>query len=323
MTDDGKTTIPFDRIARVSEDEIKSYLNALVEEYRNITITDLPEICEQFPLWAYPVRIIAGLTKSNVYFFLTRDGDPKENKVEVYTTTKVRDLVRVMDAFDLKADQVAKILGIKSAVAIWIKMAKAGEFSDDVAKTDAITQVKAHYQSLASKGKIEPKNLADVEVVQYLPPASFLENHVDSTELRDKIIQTLENAKCEIMASGWLDTYLLDLLQRKSKAGVKMRIITKQPDKGGPMPNRTAYKRIVEIAQVRRNDLWHFRMIICDAKEIVVSSADLTTHSLTQNFEAGIWTSSPIMVQRAIQLFEKVWNHKDTIDVNQELKDQK
>jgi hypothetical protein len=323
MTGNGKTTIPFGGDARVSEGEIKSYLNTFVEEYRNITTTDLPEVCEQFPLWAYPVRIVAGLTKSNVYFFVTRDGDPKENKIEICTTSNVRNLVKVMDAFDVKGNEVAKILGIADAIAHWIKAAKAGEFDDNAAKTEAATQVRRHYQNLASTGVIERFIFSDVIASQYLPPVSFLENHVDSTELRDKIIQMLEEAKLEIVASGWLDTYLLDVLQRKSKSGVKIRVLTKKPDKDGPMPNRTAYKRIAEIAQVKRNDLWHFRMIICDLKEVIVSSADLTTHSMTQNFEAGLWTSSPVIVQRAFQLFERVWNHGDTIDVNQEIRDQK
>lgn len=323
MTGDGKTTTPFKRDTRTSEEEIRSYLNAFVEEYRNITKTDLPEHYERFPLWAYPVRIVAGITGSNVYFFVTRDSDPKENRIEICTSSNVRDLARVMDAFDLKPDEVVKILDIGSAIADWIKTAKAGEFDDNAAKTDAVEQVKRHYRNLAYSGVIEPRRFSEIKLTQYLPPINFLENHVDSTELKDKIVQMLEDAECEIMAAGWLDTYLLELLQKKSKAGIQIKIITKKPDKDGPMPNRTAYKRIVEIAQVRRNDLWHFRMIICDGKEVVVSSADLTTHSLTQNFEAGLWTSSPFIVQRAVQLFEKVWNHVDTIDVNQELKDQK
>lgn len=323
MTGDGKTTIPFKGDARTSEEEIRSYLNTFAEEYRNITVTDLPELCERFPLWAYPVRMVAGITKTNAYFFVTGDGNPKENRIEICTTSNVRDLARVMDAFDPKPDEVAKILGIATTIAIWIKTAKAGEFDDNAAKTDAVELVKRHYQNLALAGAVEPKRFSETKLTQYLPPMSFLENHVDSSELKDKILQMLEEAKCEIMAAGWVDTYLLDILQKKSKAGIKIRIITKKPDKDGPMPNRTAYKRIAEIAEVRRNDLWHFRMIICDGKEVIVSSADLTTHSLTQNFEAGLSTSSPFIVERAIRLFEKVWNHEETIDVNKELKDQK
>ena len=319
MNSDFKAKIPFKREVRVNEKEIQGYLPTFVDEYRNITLTDLPYLYDQFPLWSYPVRIVAGITQSNVYFFITRDGNPSENRTEIYGIPQRRELARVWDDLEIQIDRVASVLKIASSISTWYKQAKEGGFDDNAAKADAAEQVTRHYRMLADKGEVSPHKFSEAKVPEYLPPVIFLENHVESTELKDKIKQMLEGAKQEIMIAGWLDTYMLDELQKKNKEHIPIQIITRQPDKGGPMPNRTAYKRITEIAQVRRNELWHFRMLICDKKEVLVSSADLTTHSLTQNFEAGLWTSSPAIVDRAVVLFGKVWNHKETIDVNQEV----
>jgi len=109
-------------------------------------------------------------------------------------------------------------------------------------------------------------------------------------------------------------------LQKKNKEGILIRVMTKKPDSNSPQPVRTMYKELVNIALVRRNNLRHFRLIICDNKEVLISSADLTTHGLSQNFEAGIWTGSPIVIKQALDLFEHVWQHEETVDVNQELR---
>jgi len=321
MSPDEKRKIPFKDSVRASKQEVQEYLSKFFEEYRTITSTDLPETCDRFPLWAYPVRLIAGITRAKVYVFITRDGDPVETRVEVFDDTQRRELNQVMDAFTPQLEAVAKIVDVRSAIYAIAKDAKEGEFNDDVARSDATQLIEAHYKILADSKQIEPISYStEAKMPQYVPPITFMENHIESNELRSKIEHMLKEAKREIMVSGWFDTILLDILQEKSKEGVSIQILTNKPDPTGPKPNRTAYAKIPEIAQVRRNDLWHFRMIICDGREALVSSADLTTHSLSQNYEAGIWTSSPIIVKRAIALFKRVWLHKDTIDVNQEAK---
>jgi len=321
MSPDEKRKIPFKDSVRASKQEVQGYLSKFFEEYRTITSTDLPETCDRFPLWAYPVRLIAGITRAKVYVFITRDGNPVETRVEVFDDTQRRELSQVMDAFTPQLEQVAKILNVRSAIYAIAKDAKEGEFNDNIARADATQLIEAHYRILADFKQVEPiSHSSKAKRPQYASPITFLENHVESNELRSKIEQMLKEATREIMISGWFDTILLDILQEKSKEGVSIRILTNKPDPTGPKPNRTAYAKIPEIAQVRRNDLWHFRMIICDGREVLVSSADLTTHSLSQNYEAGIWTSSPIIVKRATTLFEKVWQHKNTIDVNQETK---
>ena len=318
-----KQQLPFGEGARASKKEIQAYLNTFIEEYRNITKVDLPQLCERFPLWAYPTRVVAGVTSSKVYVLITRDGDPKETRVEIYESSTFSKLGQVMDVFKPHQEEVAKILGIDSAVSILCKEADENQFSDDIARSDAVALVKKHYKVIEASGKVSPKKFFAAKLSEYVPPVSFLENHIESSELKNKIQEMLGEAKKEIMVSCWLDTFLLEIFQRKSKEGVKIRVLTKKPGSRSPTPVKTAYKKLVDIAEVKRNNLRHFRIIICDRKQVLISSSDLTTHSLSQNFEAGIWTSSPIVVRRAVKLFERVWKNKDTVDVNQEQQNRK
>ena len=57
----------------------------------------------------------------------------------------------------------------------------------------------------------------------------------------------------------------------------------------------------------------HFKMLIFDCKEVYVGSANLTGAGIgmkaepTRNFEAGILTDTPEIVNAAIEEFDKVW----------------
>lgn len=58
----------------------------------------------------------------------------------------------------------------------------------------------------------------------------------------------------------------------------------------------------------------HFKMIVFDCKEVYVGSANLTGAGIgmksetTRNFEAGILTDDPQMVDQAMDQFDSVWN---------------
>ena len=66
----------------------------------------------------------------------------------------------------------------------------------------------------------------------------------------------------------------------------------------------------------------HFKMIIIDFKEVYVGSANLTGAGLgmksinKRNFETGILTNLPDVVDSAIEQFDKVWmgNHCHTCE---------
>ena len=57
----------------------------------------------------------------------------------------------------------------------------------------------------------------------------------------------------------------------------------------------------------------HFKMLVFDCKEVYVGSANLTGAGIgmkaetTRNFEAGILTDDPVIVEQAINQFDEVW----------------
>ena len=57
----------------------------------------------------------------------------------------------------------------------------------------------------------------------------------------------------------------------------------------------------------------HFKMLVFDGKEVYFGSANLTGAGIgmkganTRNFEAGILTDEPELVQQAMQQFDEVW----------------
>ena len=57
----------------------------------------------------------------------------------------------------------------------------------------------------------------------------------------------------------------------------------------------------------------HFKMLVFDCKEVYVGSANLTGAGIgmkaetTRNFEAGILTDDPVIVEQAMNQFDEVW----------------
>ena len=50
----------------------------------------------------------------------------------------------------------------------------------------------------------------------------------------------------------------------------------------------------------------HSRLVVIDAKEVLVSSADLDFTQLEKEFNAGIWTNNPDVVAKAIRYFDNL-----------------
>lgn len=143
----------------------------------------------------------------------------------------------------------------------------------------------------------------------------FVSSMTGEGELEEKIKSMIESANEEILISGWIDTTLLTNLKKKAEEGVSIKILTKKPETTSPTPTKNAYKRLSTFSEAKRNSLMHTRLLIIDNNEVLASSADLTNHSLTLNFEAGIWSKDRYVVVRAKEFFDKIWNHEETKSV--------
>lgn len=105
----------------------------------------------------------------------------------------------------------------------------------------------------------------------------------------------------------------LALIAQLIRRGVEVRLIhAKEP---GPNfredfdKNPLLYDRLERVLCPRV----HFKMIVFDCKEAYIGSANLTGAGIgmkadtTRNFEAGILTDAPELVERAMSQFDDVW----------------
>ena len=108
----------------------------------------------------------------------------------------------------------------------------------------------------------------------------------------------------------------LSLIAQLIRRGVEVRLVhAKEP---GPNFREdfdkypVLYDRLERVLCPRV----HFKMLVFDGKEVYVGSANLTGAGIgmkaetTRNFEAGILTDDPEIVEQAINQFDEVWMGK-------------
>lgn len=108
----------------------------------------------------------------------------------------------------------------------------------------------------------------------------------------------------------------LALIAQLIKHGVEVRLIhAKEP---GPNFREDFDKYPVLFDRMERVlcPRVHFKMIVFDCKEVYIGSANLTGAGIgmkaetTRNFEAGILTDMPEIVEQAMNQFDEVWMGK-------------
>lgn len=108
----------------------------------------------------------------------------------------------------------------------------------------------------------------------------------------------------------------LALLAALIRRGVEIRLIhAKEP---GPNFREDFDKYPVLFSRLERVlcPRVHFKMFVFDCKEVYVGSANLTGAGIgmkaetTRNFEAGILTDDPQIVEQAMNQFDEVWMGK-------------
>ena len=108
----------------------------------------------------------------------------------------------------------------------------------------------------------------------------------------------------------------LAVLAQLVRKGVEVRLIhAKEP---GPA-FREDFDKYPSLAKGLERVLCprvHFKMLVFDCKEVYVGSANLTGAGIgmkaetTRNFEAGILTDDPTIVEQAMNQFDEVWMGK-------------
>jgi len=136
----------------------------------------------------------------------------------------------------------------------------------------------------------------------------FLSTTPEKKSFKAKVAEMLKKAelKDELRVSGYLGTTFQEKFFELVNKGCLVRLVTrKELDKESDTATKELSKRRPD--SVRRLNTVHARLFILGDKEAVISSADLKSDSLDTNFEAGIWTNDPQIVNHAVSLFEKMW----------------
>ena len=128
-----------------------------------------------------------------------------------------------------------------------------------------------------------------------------------------KFFPTLTNTKKFYVAAGKEKKPFLALLAQFIRKGVEVRLIhAKEP---GPAFREDFDKYPILYDGLERVlcPRVHFKMLIFDCEEAYIGSANLTGAGMgmksenRRNFEAGILTDNPKIVEAAMEEFDKVW----------------
>ena len=127
--------------------------------------------------------------------------------------------------------------------------------------------------------------------------------------LKEEIERMIDESQEKLLIiSPYCDMTLISQLLTAKNSGVNIKIILR---------NDKEIKGLAKdgLEQIKKNfpndhkliKNIHSRLIICDSKEAIVSSADLDQKSLQGLLNIGIKTSNPKLVKDIILFFEQVW----------------
>ena len=138
-----------------------------------------------------------------------------------------------------------------------------------------------------------------------------MELHVTEPPLKKELLNTVEqlitDAKQEIIiVTPYLDSQVLNILIPKAEQSVKVIVITRSFKRTSGAEPQDAWTHLAENPDINHHcyDLLHSRMILVDESIVLVSSADISHDSLEGQFNAGILTDDPIIVQKSTAFIE-------------------
>lgn len=146
-------------------------------------------------------------------------------------------------------------------------------------------------------------------------PATRMERR--KTGIYDRAKELIDNSteclRISTLRMDMLHDNIIDKIEDNPEIDIK--ILTNSGSASGP---RSKMKKAVMNEMVKRTDgnvredeLVHSRMLISDNSEVLISSADITRDQLYDEFNAGIYTKDPHVVQESIEFFEDIWQSAD------------
>lgn len=186
--------------------------------------------------------------------------------------------------------------------------------------------------------KMFPQVMPSTPPAESLPDPEPIKKHkeIPTTLISDRehynfLIQNIRDAKASVLIStanvkrfsiGETEARassesFLDILEHLAGKGVDIRIICSSPSRGF-LEDMEGHEDLVKnphftFKTCRRG---HMKMVIIDGEIIYVGSANITAAGMEpridsrRNFEAGMITSDPNIVDQGIDIFEEAWSKK-------------
>jgi len=224
--------IPFSSHPLAAKAEVEGYLKSLVEEYKKIAL-DLPNICSEFPLCQYKMRVVGAITGSRAYFFFVTDSRLSETTVKVEDTASEVKLADVMDALRPHYKEVALTLGVRQALFSTSKEAIKGEFNYDKAKEHALELIKEHYSLVENGQKFTPTSFEKIS-----PSKQIFVVHGHDNEMREAVARTLEKLELKPIILDEQSNKGLTIIEKLvTNSKVTFAVILLSPDDKGAEKN--------------------------------------------------------------------------------------
>lgn len=153
----------------------------------------------------------------------------------------------------------------------------------------------------------------------FLHTSPLFEKAIHVKQIHDKILEMLGGATQTIRISSlYVDMLYENIIDVIQENDVEVRMIVR-PRKDIQGIREKIAKSVLDIlsistrGKVRTNPVIHARMLIIDDKEVLISTSDLTRDQLFDEYNAGIWTRNPTIVESAIKFFDNVWEGSDVL----------
>lgn len=141
---------------------------------------------------------------------------------------------------------------------------------------------------------------------KFLHTSPEFEDEVFIKEIEPQILRfVFFTDKILRISSPYLELFNEVLLKKYKKDKIELRILTRPPEGRSKKIINNLNKKTK--GAVRFEPKLHSRVIIRDDIEMLVSSSDLNSDSLTNQFNAGIWTVDIDAVKKGIEYFDNIW----------------
>lgn len=153
----------------------------------------------------------------------------------------------------------------------------------------------------------------------FLHTSPLFEKTIRVKQIHDKTLEMFNKASQTIRISSlYVDMLYENLIDIIQENNIEVKLIVR-PRKDIQGIREKIAKSVLDIlnistrGKIRTNPVIHSRMIIIDDKEALVSTSDLTRDQLFDEYNAGIWTRDPSVIESAIRFFDNVWEESDVL----------